>query len=118
MATVDWTELARRLGSSSESGNEHSGTDLARAALEEIAGPEVYRSAVDHYVSGAAGGELARSVLWHVHPWSAMQRCHELYETSADLFIRRRAVELLRVVADRRALPWIAAYLADPDPEI
>jgi hypothetical protein len=114
---VDWTELALRVGSLDASG-EHSGTHLARAALEEIIGPHVFREAVDHYVSGAPGGELARSVLWHCRPWSAMQRCHELYTATSDLEVRRRSVELLRVVADRRALPWVAEYLANPDMEI
>jgi HEAT repeat protein len=47
-----------------------------------------------------------------------MQRCHELYTATSDLEVRRRSVELLRVVADRRALPWVAEYLANPDMEI
>ena len=32
--------------------------------------------------------------------------------------MRRTAVELLRVVADRRALPWVQEFLQDPDPVI
>jgi hypothetical protein len=47
-----------------------------------------------------------------------MRRCHELFLTSPDPGARRSAIELLRVVADKRALPWIPEYLADPDPRI
>lgn len=118
MPTIDWTALARHVGSIDDSGQQRSGTDFARAALEQIVTPEVFVSAVDHYVSGRPGGELARSVLWHCHPWYAMERCHELYTSSSDLDVRERAIELLRVVADRRALPWIAQYLEDPNPVI
>ena len=91
---------------------------MARLALEEIVGPEIFRSAVDHYVLQAPGFELARHILWLVHPWSAMQRCHEIYSGAGDPETRRRAIELLRVVADRRALPWIGRYLADADRDI
>lgn len=118
LAMTDWTDLARRLGSFSEPGAEASGTPHARAAIEELLGAETLRSAVDHYVSSAPGASLARSVLWHLHPWSAMQHCHELYLSDPDLSRRRRAVELLRVVADRRALQWVTVYLADPDRQI
>jgi hypothetical protein len=118
MPTIDWTDLARRLGSLEESGGEHAGSGMAREALEEIVDADVFRSAVDHYLSGSPGGELARHVLWLTHPWPAMQRCHQIYSEDPDVEARRRAIELLRVVADRRALPWIAACLADPDPQI
>ena len=91
---------------------------MARVALEEIAGEDVFRSAVDHYVSRAPGSELARHILWLVRPWSAMQQCHEIYMHHSDVETRRAAVELMRVVADRRALPWIATYLGDDDPQI
>jgi HEAT repeat protein len=115
---IDWNALANRLDAFANPNSEGSGSDVARAALEEIIGPENLRAAVDHYVSRAPGAELARSVLWQIHPWSAMQRCHELFLTSLDLDVRRSAIELLRVVADKRALPWISDYLADPDPRI
>jgi hypothetical protein len=44
-----------------------------------------------------------------------MQRCHEIYRESPSLEHRRSAIELLRVVGDRRVLPWISDYLADED---
>src|SRR6266511_3757860 len=118
MSTIDWRDLAQRLGSLEASGGEQAGSRMARLALDEIIGAEVFRSAVDHYVSRAPGAELARHVLWLVHPWSAMERCHEIYTERSELGACRNAIELLRVVADRRALPWIATYLADEDPEI
>src|SRR6188508_345161 len=120
---VDWLSLSLRLGSvaSAHGGEvriESTGRDVARLPLEQIIDPQVFRSAVDHYVAGAVGSMLARSVLWHVHPWEGMVRCHEIFSSDAGIVERRRAVELLRVVADARVLPWIYAYLADPDGEI
>jgi hypothetical protein len=110
---IDWSELARDL-KMVHSGSTHN----AKRALEVVLGDGNLRAAVDTYVAFGDGAELARSILWHLHPWSAMQRCHEIYQSGAEIRERRRAVELLRVVADRRALPWIRQYLDDPDPEI
>ena len=111
---IDWERLAREAGAIRADG-EAGGSDYARRALEAIIGPEVWRAAVDHYVEGRPGAELARSVLWLVRPWAAMERCREVSQTSPDAGRRREAVELLRVVADRRALPWVREYLDDAD---
>src|SRR5689334_5607743 len=97
---VDWTELARKLGAFDTPGFEHSGSTMARAAVEELLGPEVLRSAVDHYVARKPGAELARHILWLLHPLAAMERCHQIYVESTEVEERRSAVELLRVVAD------------------
>jgi hypothetical protein len=91
---------------------------MAREAIELLLGEDAMREAVDYYVSFQPGSELARCVLWEIHPWSAMQRCYEIYRDGKDLGDRRAAVELLRVVADRRALPWVQDFLQDPDPVI
>jgi hypothetical protein len=121
---VDWRRIAEDVGSLSRSTDtdrgwsEHGGTHLARLALEHLLDAAVYRSAVDHYVTGAPGSELARSLLWLVHPWEGMRRCHELYSTAENLETRRRAIELLRVVADRRAVSWVSQYLQDSDEQI
>jgi hypothetical protein len=121
---VDWQRIAEDVGSLSRSADtdrgwsEHGGTHLARLALEHLLDAEVYRSAVDHYVKGAPGSELARSLLWLVHPWEGMQRCHEVYSIAENLETKRRAVELLRVVADRRAVSWVSQYLQDSDEQI
>ena len=114
---IDWEQLARQLGSLRQDG-ESSGSDAAKRALELRLDEDRLRAAVDYYIAGGPGAELARSVLWRVHPWSAMQRCYEIYRSDADVETRCTAVELLRVVADRRALPWAREFLDDPDPGI
>jgi hypothetical protein len=47
-----------------------------------------------------------------------MLHCYEVFKSARDIGDRRLAVELVRVVADRRALPWIPEFLTDPDLEI
>ena len=114
-AIIDWEALARSLGMINEHGGESGSSDAAYQALEIIIGPEALRAAVDHYVAHKQGAELARNVLWQLHPWSAMERCYEIYQNADDLDTRRTAVELLRVVADRRVLPWVRGFLEDRD---
>ena len=120
--SVNWQGLASQLASvetdSDGARRERGGADLARAALEIVLTPDALVGAVDHCVSLKPGFELARSVLSLLRPWSAMLRCNELFSTARDLEVRRSAVELLRVVADRRVVPWIPMFLADPDPGI
>jgi hypothetical protein len=119
---IDWERLAAELGTirdtSAVSRTETGSFELARQALERIIGPERFAEAVEHYVSFRPGFELARSVLWSVRPWSAMAHCHAIFDSDSNLNRRRAAVELLRVIADRRAVVWIDEFLADPDPEI
>ncbi len=111
---IDWAALARSLGTIRDNG-ESAGSDVACKALELIIGPPAIRTAVDYYISQNTGAELARHVLWRLRPWSAMQRCYEIYESSDDIDERRSAVELLRVVADARVLPWVERFFDDPD---
>ena len=118
---IDWENLARRLGAILPSTDpsvsmQHGSSVLARRALEELVDGAEWAAAVDHYVDRRPGSELARSVLWLVHPWAAMARCRDIAQTSNDPAARRFAVELLRVVADDRALPWIGQFLRDGDP--
>jgi hypothetical protein len=47
-----------------------------------------------------------------------MSRCYEIFKNDPRIEDRRASVELLRVVADRRALPWIPEFLGDPDSSI
>jgi hypothetical protein len=114
---IDWEQLARQLGLLRPDG-ESGGSDSALRAIELLLGEDNLKAAADYYVSGGPGGELARNVLWQLRPWSAMQRCHEIYRSGADVETRCAAVELIRVVADRRALPWVQEFLDDPDPGI
>ena len=71
---IDWEELAQELGTLRPDG-ESGGSDEARRAIELLLGEDRLRQAVDYYVAGRRGSELARHVLWQLHPWSAMQRC-------------------------------------------
>lgn len=113
--SVDWEHIARCVGSLREGNGEQGGTKLAQRAIELMLGEDVCRSAVDHYITGKPGSELARSILWHIHSATAMERCYEVYKSSAEIESRRAAVELLRVVADERAIPWVNEFLQDPD---
>jgi hypothetical protein len=114
---IDWEKLAEDVGSR-KNGQESGSRDYAQAAIERIIGVENIRQAVDHYVAGDPGSGLIRSVIWRIHPFSAMERCYEIYKHDPDLENRRMAVELLRVAADRRVLPWIEEFLNDEDQSI
>jgi hypothetical protein len=119
--TIDWGSLAADLQLVSDGGEgweERGSNGAARVALEAIVGREALRDAVDYYITGQRGFELAPHVLWLLHPSSAIERCYEIYNEDADLDRRRSAVELLRVVADATALRWVPEFLADPDPGI
>jgi hypothetical protein len=118
MATgVNWDDLRAALRLEMIDGDD-AGSDAARRALEMILGEETLRESVDYYVAVRPARELVRSVLWLLRPWSAMSRCHELAQLPNEIETRRSAVELLRVVADRRALPWVSDFLKEQDPEI
>lgn len=114
---IDWQSLATKLGTLSEDGRTERGSSrLAQQALEVILGEENIRAAVDYYITGAPGSELARSVLWELKPTSAMKYCYEIYKSKTNpIETRRLAVELMRVVADHRALPLVKEFLSDPD---
>jgi hypothetical protein len=114
---IDWENLATRLGLLTKDGG-HCGSDDARRALELIVGEEALRASVDYYIAARPGSELARFVLWQLQPWSAMSYCYEIFRGQSAIETRRMAVELVRVVADRRALPWILEFLEDQDADI
>lgn len=112
---IDWIELSRKIG---QDKSIIYGSSNAMLAIEQIIGEDVLRQAVDHYVAYKPESELVRHVLWRLQLWSAMQRCYEIYRFDANIEYRQGAIELLRVVADARALDWIEEFLADPDPSI
>src|SRR5215831_16738374 len=114
---IDWEELATTLGLVIKDGEQVS-SEAAKHALELLIGEEALRASVDYYISGRPGAELARSVLWQLHPWSAMKYCYEIFNGPRFLEDRRMAVELVRVVADHRALSWVAEFLDDEDSQI
>jgi hypothetical protein len=116
MATdVNWDQLRAALHLEMIDGDA-AGSDAARRALQMILGEETLRESVDYYVAMRPARELVRSVLWLLRPWSAMARCHELAQLPNDIEKRRNAVELLRVVGDHRALPWVSDFLKEQDP--
>ncbi|MBM4256368.1 MAG: ankyrin repeat domain-containing protein [Deltaproteobacteria bacterium] len=115
--SIDWQALAQQLGTLRSSG-ESGGDDPARRALDVIIGPEQLRAAVDHYLAYRPGRELVRSVLHILHSWTATQYCYDVYRSNANLDMRRAAVELLRFIADNRALVWVEEFLTDEDAEI
>lgn len=110
MNEIDWETLARQLGLLHERG-ESGSSDAAKRALELIVSEGTCRAAVDYYIAGRRGSELARMVLWQLHPWSAMEYCYEIFKSARPLEDRRSAVELLRAVADGRALAWVSEFL-------
>jgi hypothetical protein len=114
---IDWTTLVKQLGLLANGGEMSSSGD-ARRALEILIGEPAIRASVDHYITRAPGSELARSVLWLMRPWSAMVYCYDIWKSSRSIEDRRTAVELLRVVADDRALNWVGQFLEDADEPI
>jgi hypothetical protein len=115
---IDWAKLAEELELEAPFGDYCCGREDAQRALELIIGEAPLRGAVDYYVAGRPGSELARLALCQLRPWSAMRRCYETFKGDDSAEARRMAVELLRVLADRRALVWIPEFLADEDPLI
>ena len=114
---IDWQALAQQLAALHPS-SENGGDEPARRALDLIIGEEQLRAAIDHYIAHRPGSELIRSVLRILHSWVATQYCYEVYRSDASLEVRRTAVELLRSIADSRALPWVEEFLANEDEEI
>jgi hypothetical protein len=115
---VDWSVLAREMGTLIDSRSEIGGSDLGTQVIEHLLGAEFFEQAVEHYISGEPGAELARSVLLRLRPWPGMKHCYEIFKTSKNFDKRIRAVELLPYVGDKRILPWIPEFLANPDETI
>lgn len=111
----NWANIAREIGCIDEHGQESSSSDKAHEAIEILLGKDFLKEAVRYYVSGGAGSELLRGVLWQLHPYSSMEECYRIFKTEEDVQTKRDAVELLRVVADRRALKWVPEFLAHED---
>jgi uncharacterized protein len=112
---INWQQLAEQLKALGVYGG---GDDSGRRALEVLIGEERIRAAVDYYVAWKPEHEWVSTVLRILHPWSAMQRCYEIFRTSTDQEFRRAALNLLADIADRRALGWITEFLDDEDGDI
>ncbi len=114
---IDWTALAAAVRATRADPREPE-SHGARLAVELLIGEAELRRAIDDYVAGDEASGLIRAVLALVRPPSAMTRCHEIHRSRADVRARRRAVDLLRAIADRRVLSWIEEFLKDPDESI
>lgn len=92
----------------------------ARAALVGLLGEQTIANAVRAYVEGSPQAELARSLLELLAPPAAAEACRALLFDQADVPApaRQAACELLRVVADERALAWAEALIDDEDREV
>ena len=111
---IDWKSLAESVGALKD-GHEMCSSVQALEAIELLIGAENIKEAVDLYVARSPGSELIRTVIWQLHSPTAMQRCYEIYKTSPHIDDKRLAIDLLRVAADRRVLPWIDELLHDSD---
>ncbi len=107
---IDWGQLAQELGCVGCVSNRD-----ALRALEAIIGEDAIREAIEHYIAGGPGAELARFVLWQLHPRSGMEYLYKIFKDDPDGDRRAWAIELLRVVADKSVIPWISQFLADDD---
>ncbi len=114
MKKINWKSLAEEVGSLRD-GGEFGSREYAKRAIELLISEEQIREAVDYYISGVPGSELVRSIIWLIHPISAMEYCYEIYKSDADIETKRLAIELLKVAADERALKWVKEFLNDPD---
>jgi hypothetical protein len=115
MPSIDWYDLAERLGTITETATgwgESGGTTVAAEALSQILGDDELRCAVDYYVSRRPGMEMAKSVLQLLKPASAMDRCHEIFLAGQDYDDVSFAINLLQYVADPRVLERVPLYLA------
>ncbi len=114
----NWQTIATAVGAIDENGNESSSSDMARKAIELLLNESELRKAVHYYIEGKPGSELLRGILWQIHPWSAMDECYQIFKSHPDIQYKRTAIELLRVVADRRALIWVQEILQHSDTQI
>ncbi|AFY58355.1 hypothetical protein Riv7116_5994 [Rivularia sp. PCC 7116] len=114
----NWVNIATEVGAIGENGDEFSSSQMAREAIEIILGKDNLKEAVRYYVAHKPGKELLRGVLWQLHPYSAMEECYRIFKESSNLDEKIDAVELLRVVADKRVLKWVPEFLKHENPGI
>jgi hypothetical protein len=111
---IEWHALAQRV----DPHQMFSPSVQAGRAISSLLGDDALIDAVDCCTANRPGALLARHVLEHLRPERAMFRCRELIQVSADAAVRENASELLRDLADARALAWIPSFLADPQPGV
>jgi HEAT repeat protein len=119
---IDWAALADQLGTITEVApgtlQESGGTQVAYDALIAILGEETIASAVAHYLALEPGFAVAYSILKLLRPPLAMEMCVSIFRAADDQELAASAIELLRVVADRRVLDWLPEVFASPNPMV
>jgi hypothetical protein len=115
---IDWSNLADDVEATRPSGESVGKKEVSKAIVLLMGGADEIRAAVHHYVEGRRGSELARGVLWQLRDQAGMDECIQIFRSDAPILHRRMAVELLRVVCDRRVLEFMHEILADPDDDI
>ena len=116
MNLENWPDIAKLVGAIDDTGKESGSSDMARSAIEQVIGEDFMRSAVHYYIESKPGWELIRNVLWQIQPYSAMKECYKIFTESRSEVERASAIELLRVVADKRVLKWIPNFLSSDSP--
>jgi hypothetical protein len=109
----DWETIAKHVGDITPEGEQGSGTDSGRRALELLLGEEDIRSSVDYCVSMKPGWFTAEMVLKIIRSEVAMERCYEVYKANAGTKSSNIAVGLLSTIADVHALQWVREFLDD-----
>jgi hypothetical protein len=114
----DWESIAKQVGDITPEGEQGSGTDSGRRALELLLGEEEIRSSVDYCISMKPGWFTAEMVLKIIRSGVAMERCYEVYKANAGTESSNIAVGLLSTIADVHALQWVREFLDDSSPNI
>lgn len=109
--SIDWTGLAREVGSLQET-DERGGTFFAELALESILGEENIRNAVNHILEFRPGSELAMNVLRHITSLKAIEMAYLAYKTSEGERAAQ-AVWLIKHIAHPQSQAWIREFLLD-----
>lgn len=119
--SVDWVSLAYRLGTITDTGEGFSsrgGSEIGAAALADLLGPDILRSAVDAVLAQDRGSEVARSLLCLLRPEAGRQRCLEVIAESLPYPTSFWAGFLLSDLCGREWQPFYAPMAQHADPVI
>lgn len=109
---IDWEALGRQVGSIGGASGEVGGTAYAQAALEALLGDDGIDGAIERFISGKPGHELAMNVLRLLGSRKAAERAYSIYKNDGGER-GRLAVWLIKLSAHPIAFEWIPEFLAD-----
>ncbi len=113
--SVDWAELAVRLGTIHDDGESVSLSD-ARRALEILLGEDELRAAVELAASERQGALLASCVLRLIRTDVAVGHCLDLFERTSSREDREVLMRLLGDILNRSAAPrLLSVFLASEE---